>query len=843
MHRRRPLSFLRNTFFWVFGVITCAYYAAVTLNGCSQAPYMLALFSPLLLIPFSNAWLLVFTGDSVNSKRKTLSLLGTLNGVSMIVSSILLAVLSPLCVLAVIFGFMLIWVPPIPEMCAFYVCVAIGPAVTAFVLRARLSKLLSKEQRKWLPIGSCLATVLACVLTAIFPVLLTQTCEIAASERSTLPQSLLLLRAVGDDNVMLQACYGAHSNVPWFFQMAGSLLNPNLFSGAGDTDRVSEAVAREIYYRVKGQPFNVAPRSRMAFLGGGSPFGILGTENYDWDDDYYTYLEYGDHDFAGETVGGVVRGLSLAHSKINGWVDADEAIAHLTWNMDFKVDSGVGKEIRAQLLLPPHAVLTGCSLWINGVKHDSVIATRDSSRQAYTISATSGEKPLLVSTAGVGRVLVQSSTGYWGKGASLVLEITTPLIVTEANKAALPLPIFTERNFSVSTDHEVSLKSVATALAPLRLHQISQSNRKPSTSTHTLVEGTISNAELANGMGTLVFARNPSITELVATDSSDKTKDVAERFQPQKLSASTPVVIVVDGSSPMAEGMNDICDALGKAQLNDASILWASDKPMTIVSHVSTNNPAWTLALNKLRDSSCLGGQNNAEALSLAITDFAKQSNTNIVWLHAGQPVKFTGDNLLNQMKTLQHKLVLYEYQVVPGPNEVIKSLDQTTGLVQVARIATTAEDLRSLFDRLSGRQTSYDIERSYVAHGSVTAPSAKHADELSQLCVSELIFANMDNTADRKKYGILAEEHKLVTPLTSALVLDNVSNYDKYGVTKHSSSNKPASGMANNLQGLGNVGGLIPVKPEPPMSLVMTCALSIMGIWFWTTRRRRQST
>jgi len=838
--RFHPLSFFRNAFFWVFGVLTCAYYAAVTLNGCSQAPYLLALFSPLVLIPISNAWLLAVSGRLVNPNRQTLSLLGTLNGVSIIVSSILVAVLSPLCLMALIFGALLL-VTPVSLLCGFYLSVAAGPLITAVALRKRLGKLLSKDKRTWLPISSCLAIVLACVLTAVFPVLLTQACEKAVASRRTLPQGLLLLRALADDNTMLQACYGEHTHIPWFFGMAGELLHTNLFSDERFTEPVSEAAAREIYYRVKGQPFNVAPRSRLSFLNGGSPFDFFGTDSYDWEDDYYTYLDYGDHDFAGETVGGVVRGLSLAHSKINGWVDANEAVAHLSWNFDFRIDSGAGKEIRAQILLPPHAVLTGCSLWINGVEHASVIATRDSSRKAYTISANSGERPLLVSTAGAGRVLLQSSTGYWGKNASLVLEITTPLIVTEAKKAVLPLPIFTERNFSVAGDHEVSLRSITSPVPPLRLHQSAASNAPSSwTPTHAFVDGTISNTELANGLGALVFNRDSAATELRAQDPSDKTKDVAQRIISYHKLSSTPVVIVVDGSAPMAEGMNEICDALDKAQLNDASILWASDRPLTIVSRMPTNSWPWIAGLKRLRDSSCLGGQNNAEALSLAITDFAKQSDANIVWLHAGQPVKFTGDSLLSMMQNARHKLVLYEYQVVPGPNEVIKSLDQTSALVQVPRIATVREDLSSLLDRLAGRQISYDIERSYVAHGSSAAPAAKHADELCQLYTSGLVFANVDNKADRKNYETLAEEHKLVTPLTSALVLDDKNNYDKYGVTKH--SNAKAGGKSNMPQGVSNLTALIPIKPEPPMSLVMACALFVMGIGLWLTRRRRQS-
>jgi hypothetical protein len=640
---------------------------------------------------------------------------------------------------------------------------------------------------------------------------------------------------MADDNAMLQACYGENTHVPWFFQLAWQMLDERELLA----ERVSDQAAREIYYRVKGQPFNTAPRSQLSFLGSASPFGE--SNIYSWDDDYYSYLDRHDHDFAGETVGGVVRGLSLVRSQIGGWVDANEAVAHLSWNMSFKIENGAGKEIRAQILLPPHAVVTGCSLWINGIKHDSVIATRESSREAYSISANSGEKPLLVSTAGAGRVLVQSSTGFWGTGANLVLEITSPLVLLGPGKAALPLPLFTERNFGVSAEHEVALKSRTPLLPATRLRQQHQSRSQVSSDqTQILVDGTISNAELNNGNGALLFLRDPSITELVAPDLDDKAQNVEQRIVSRTLSPETPAVIVVDGSSAMAGEMSGICDVLREVRLKDASILWASDRPLIVASHVSTDSLAWSRALDRLRDSSCLGGQNNAEALSHAITDFGKQSDLNIIWLHAGQPVKFSGDSLLKLIEGTHHRLNLYEYQVAPGPNEVIKSLDQTTALIQIPRLSTVSQDLSSLFDRLSGKAITYDIERSFVAPSNTPAPLAKHASEVAQLYVSNLVFSNVSNRAERRKYGALAESHRLVTPLTSALVLENEANYDRYGVQKYAKSNHSTGG--NKMAALGPMTNFIPAKPEPPMSLIMVCALFVMGIFFGIMRRRNQT-
>src|SRR5262249_9354518 len=125
----------------------------------------------------------------------------------------------------------------------------------------------------------------------------------------------------------------------------------------------------------------------------------------------------------------------------------------------FKNVAGYRKELRAQILLPPHAVVTGCELWVDNVRHKAVIGTRERTRQAYTVAANNGERPLMVSTAGPGRVLLQPSTGYWGKNAKLIVEVTAPLTVLSFEEAALPLPTFAERNFNVAAVHSVSLAS------------------------------------------------------------------------------------------------------------------------------------------------------------------------------------------------------------------------------------------------------------------------------------------------------------------------------------------------------------------------------------------------
>ena len=85
-------------------------------------------------------------------------------------------------------------------------------------------------------------------------------------DKAMVPQSLLLLRGAGDENALLHL-YSEKAHLPWFFQLPGELLSSsNRFYSEGSSGKVMEATAREVYYRVKGRPFNTAPRTKLSFL-------------------------------------------------------------------------------------------------------------------------------------------------------------------------------------------------------------------------------------------------------------------------------------------------------------------------------------------------------------------------------------------------------------------------------------------------------------------------------------------------------------------------------------------------------------------------------------------------
>jgi hypothetical protein len=851
---RMKLSKLATAFYWVFGVLTCAYYAFETEWVCSQSSYLWALFLPLWLMPISNASVLLLHVY----KRPTPGLayfLRTLNNLAWIVAILLTVILSPLifmdlavCIAAVPvaisapFTFLgsLITHPNSSSfdynevsgfalLCIFYLLVAVGPIITTSTMRAKLKTWsFNRGIATGLPTSSCLALIICVVVVCELPSALTHACSVAMANSVGFKEALLLLRAVADDKELLRYCYGETQSLPWFF-----------FGSSGDFDDdenpgVDRLTSREIYYRVTGKPFNNAlrpapPRQSMLSM----PFS--GIRNSTIDDDAidprtFYYYPNPDKDFAGDTVGGLVRGLSLSESSIRGWVDPNEAVASLSWKMRFH-GSSKGKELRAQILLPPNAVVTGCTLTVNGVKRNAVIGERASSKTAYTIAANKGEKPLLVSTAGAGRVLLQSSTGWWGTDADLTVDIATPLIIAERDKAVLPMPIFTERNFEIATPHHILLSSSKMATVANKALTV----KNQSGGARTDVEGSISNEELANAGGTIYFQRDPNIVSLIAEDYSEPKYDALQQIQREDFFSSTPVTIVVDGSSTMADWTDKVADVLKNIRFKNANIIWASDVPQVVLANADTTSPQWTAAIDRLRDSSCLGGQDNGEALGLALKPADSKQSANVVWIHSPQPVHFLKSHVLLSPLTEEHnKIRLFEYQVVPGPNEVVKSLDRSNAMVQVPHLSSITDDLQQLFDRLSGQAASFVVNRSYIKHHSSSLPVAAHSAEISQLTAAEEVFAHLNTPSKLQDYEQLAESHNLVTPLTSAVVLEHDADYKAYGVKK--------SKAGVNKSGLDQLtGGLIPTKPEPPMFLLVVCAFIMVAMTLMLRRRKNQ--
>jgi hypothetical protein len=808
------LLLIFQAFFWLFGVVTCAYYTLVLLMHFQPV----GVFYPLVIIALSNAYLLIAINKTPSMTADRLVFLSNIHKFAVTVATVHVTVLSPLILLAAImlglsitFLFSALTVhQPVDQSftpfiyCAFYLFVAIGPFTTATSLSLKLRALNPQpRQLATISFASCFAILFAIILFGVFPYALTRTCEAASVVPANMPKSLLLMRAAGNEAALLNDCYSDSEGLPCFL-LAGMSWN---------FVRVPISAARELYYRVYGRPFNTrkhrSGQDNLIIFDFMEIFNLLKDEATD----SFGYYWESDSDFAGEQVGGVIHGLDLSSSEIYGSVNSDECVANLDWTMTFHNINHSDKELRAQILLPPHAVISGCALVIDGVRHGAVFATRESSRHAYVESAESGYTPLLMSTVGAGRVLLQTTSGYNGKDVQLSLQITSPLTVVNPSKVALPLPMITEKNFAIKCKHEVKIS--------------------PS-----------KGAAQAEGTDAIFWNRNADKKSFYTRDPDKKDAAIIENIVSQKFAPDQPLIVVVDGSDKMSGSIDKVSDQLAKLKSKKASIIWASDKPIVVIANADTNSEQWKTAVARLRDSACIGGQDNAAALSLALKTGGLSADSNVIWLHGPQPVAFTGGKLLPLIKSLKHSLKLFEYQMVPGPNEVIKSMDQTPALHQVPDIEGAEKDLAHLFAVVSGQKEEWIIERESVPAAPNDAILSENGKSLLQLYYSDVILTDKKTAASVRKLGSVAEKLGMVTPVTSAIVMDWKNQNRSVNIEQYSQpvkTSQAGSSTSKMLEALpGNMS--IPVKPEPPLPVTIACAALMMTGVLWSKRKKNPS-
>ncbi|HYJ40965.1 MAG TPA: VIT domain-containing protein, partial [Steroidobacteraceae bacterium] len=245
-------------------------------------------------------------------------------------------------------------------------------------------------------------------------------------------RSVNLMRNFGNRDLLLRLCYDSSGHTGG---LLGLLVEGALSLQLDDFDRrrltVSPGAARELYYRINGVPYNtVAP----PFRGRGWRFA----DDFAWDADQ-----------GGTVIGGRVNGLSLHSSRIDGSMDADDAVAYVEWTTEFTNTSAMQREARMTLVLPPGGAVSRATLWVNGEEREAAFATRAAARAAYQAVVMRQRDPLLVTTNGADQVFVQMFPVPPGGTAKFRIGITAPLTLTNDGRATLALPAIVDRNFSI----------------------------------------------------------------------------------------------------------------------------------------------------------------------------------------------------------------------------------------------------------------------------------------------------------------------------------------------------------------------------------------------------------
>jgi len=599
----------------------------------------------------------------------------------------------------------------------------------------------------------------------------------ASSDADQRARGIALLRAVGDEDLLLRLCYDSSARPVGLLSSFLAITDGTLFEGRGRQPAVGTAQVREIYYRVHGAPFNARPApssrtgSRMAF------------------DEGWRF----DADHGGASVGGRIQGLDIASSRIDGTIRADEATAYLEWTVEVRNTSFVDREARMQVLLPPGGVISRATLWVNGEEREAAYGGRGEVRAAYQrVAVQQRRDPLLVTSKGADRVLAQAFPVPRNGGTiKFKLGITAPLELTGPRSARLALPAIVDRNFSFASDvrHEVWIESRA-ALST-SIGSLTSARIDPQVSR---ILGPLDDGDLARTRAVVTIERDAGVSTVLARFGESET--IRQEIVAARPAVPAGLVIVVDGSARMRAHARDVVTALEAVPpAAKVGVLIAAEPPLRLAVAPWTDEHK-AAAIELIRTAPYRGGQDNAPALAEAMQMLEGAPQGRLLWVHGPQPIAFAGSaaRMEQVVSRLARLPPVTLYATEPGPNEALPDAPWGWGARALPRTGAMHRDLAAFLSAELGATPRLGIVRAQTTEAGGDA--AKGSDHVARLWARDRVLELMQGRqgpANRGEAVTLAAEHRLVTPVSGAVVLETRQQYEESGLTPVSQASVPA--------------------------------------------------
>ncbi|NIP23694.1 MAG: hypothetical protein GWN67_06285 [Phycisphaerae bacterium] len=707
------------------------------------------------------------------------------------------------------FIYTLLFAPILPVSVIAILCFGLGfcglaplfSFLAALYGRRYIKRLAPPESSKgvpglWLGLG---LSVLA-MSCATLPASLTHIgIQMAASDSpSRQIRGVRLLRAVGNEDILLELCYRR-------FGIMTDLFTALVVAG----DPPTPEQVRGIYYRVTGKPFNSVPPPLTGM------FGIRQRSSF------MTDFDQGD-----VRVGAQLIGLSLVSSRMDGSIDSDAALGYIEWTMVFRNDyEWDQREARTQIQLPAGGVVSRLTLWIDGEEREAAFASRKKTREAYQAVVRRRRDPVLVTTHGPDRILMQCFP-VPPKGGEMKarIGITVPLQLVKDDEAVLRLPHFNERNFGIpeAVTNAVWIESKR----PLKTRGESLATETTNTGVYT-IRGDLTDGALLDEQGTIRASRQPDILQAWTSNPvKGSTHIIVQSITPTTAKPPKRVVLVIDSSMTMGPVIQDLAEVIATIPSGmEVMVLVAADEIERLTSSVvpMTAELGQQLAAS-IRKIKPHGGIDNLPALQEGWDISSEASESVIVWIHAIQPQLFeTVESLRQRWERRPSGPTLIDVQAVAGVNRIIESLDGFTQVSSLPCTGSLERDMKRLFELWRGSSPAFEVIRKSSVEAIGPSENAKQTSaHLARLWakdeVDDLRRTKPDNFID--KATAIATTYQLVTPVSGAVVLETAEQYTRAGLQPVDSAT-------------------VPTIPEPEIWALMIITACIL---FWIAVRKRMS-
>lgn len=629
------------------------------------------------------------------------------------------------------------------------------------------------------------------------------------SQEGDVAKALPKLRTPWRQEFLLRLCYtggGAGHFGPLGHLFDRGLIGQRLgrgreeFTAIGPFDR--EAL-RALYFRVTGSPFSDVP----------PPHGVVQMrEGFRMVEDERFETFAWDEDRGGSEVGARIRGLSMQSSRMDWHVDADSALAHGEWTLEFHNQHRNAQEARCQMLLPPGACVSRLTLWINGEPREAAFGARSQVTEAYRQTVVVDRRdPVLVNMAGPDRVLTQCFPVPPGGSMKIRLGITAPLDAQAP--AALFMPLIVERNFSIpaAAKHAVWVQSPQ----PLEILGAWKDAAATQNGAWTW-QAEVPQVELAKLNFGVKQTPLPKVWTMDKLAGNEQPVVIVERTPAPATdsNAKRPVFVIVDASAGLQKHAATIRGALQKLATQTSLTIWASaDGEALEVPEAEIES--------RLQSANFTGGRDAVPAFKAALQRLRGSTTpATIIWLHGPQPADLSRKEVIKQLlERGSTPPQIHALELEHGRNKLLEELYDAAPVLGGLRWSGGGVDelAATLLNIHTGPQT---ITR--VSRASTPPTDGKEVwDQLARHAVFRevmAVFQGRDRVPEDQAKKAAA--HQLVTPYSGAVVLENQQQYDRAGLKPVDADTTPQ----------------IPTNAAPEPSSLLLLVLGLLAL----NRRRR---
>ncbi len=592
------------------------------------------------------------------------------------------------------------------------------------------------------------------------------------ADRTHLLSTVTDMRRSGREEMLRNLCFGNTARPEMI-----SPLNWLIHGGGAHTSGIEGVplnlqALRELYYRAYGQTFESQPptrRSRGIVPVESSFVGVRGrdtTSGFAWDDQR-----------GGDAIGARLRGLSMQSSRLDWHVDEPSRLAYGEWTLEFNNRHTNAQEARCQMLLPPGAVVSRLTLWINGDEREAAFAGKAKIKAAYQQVVTVDRRdPVMVNMVGPDCVMTQCFPVPPGGLMKIRLGITTPLDGESAGHLLMPRII--ERNFTISPQLMHTLWVQCASAFDLSNGE----KAAPQIGGVVAWQGRIAEDVFPSLQATFpMMTKSPGPrvwTQDPFTTGPDKylVRETTIATSP----AADELIVVVDTSRSLVAWSDEIKQCLAAAPDRVSKILFTTDDGFKEAAPQDLD-AIWSQPM-------FVGGVDNGPALqraaSLALSSGGKAQ---IVWLHGPQPFEFPGLAGLEQvLERAVNPPVIHAIALERGVNRLLEKLYRHASVVSVGKRFAIDETnpLQPLWSSIgSTPKTLHTYQRQS------TPPSGDAAtqvwDHLARYEAFETVLRQFKGTQKADPVSAaLAARYQLVTPVSGAVVLETRQQYDRAGLT-----------------------------------------------------------